>query len=308
MRNLAAWMIVGCGARTALPIDPGDASIGAPRDGGSTTPAPVPSACPRAFGRPQLVANVNTSFDDLCARLSPDEKTMWFTSDRGDSRPRPDGWELYVTTRAKTSDPFSVPTKLATLESNLEDGCPTVTGDGLRIFFQTRRTNGKLEIWSSTRSSTSVDFPAPSRVDALVPSGWETWNPYVLPDGSAIYHSGASSSGTHMHRAAAMGTSFGAPQPLLSLAMSQEQAPVVTQDERWIFYAQAGTMGGRDFDIYVSTRASTSVPFPTSTVVQELSTPGYEFATWISPDGCRMYFTSERAGGPGRDDIWMAER
>ena len=51
-----------------------------------------------------------------------------------------------------------------------------------------------------------------------------------------------------------------------------------------------------------------SPPFGTPTPVAELSTPTCEFPTWVSADGCQILLTSNRPGGLGLNDIWLAPR
>jgi hypothetical protein len=46
--------------------------------------------------------------------------------------------------------------------------------------------------------------------------------------------------------------------------------------------------------------------FGTPTHVDELATSSQDFPSWISPDGCRMYFWS--GGAAGDLDIWQATR
>jgi hypothetical protein len=49
-------------------------------------------------------------------------------------------------------------------------------------------------------------------------------------------------------------------------------------------------------------RATTTVPWGTPVQVTELDTPGADNPTWISPDGCRLYFESNE--GPGGAQPW----
>jgi len=102
----------------------------------STTPleAAPDTASPRrcdpnkAFDAPTLATGVNQlGTNDYDARLSPDELTIYFGSDRNADR-------LYVATRASTSQSFGAPAVVninATRPSN-----PTVSGDQLMLVLQ----------------------------------------------------------------------------------------------------------------------------------------------------------------------------
>lgn len=55
-------------------------------------------------------------------------------------------------------------------------------------------------------------------------------------------------------------------------------------------------------------RASTSDPWGTPAAVAELSSADNETTPEVSYDGLAIYFASNRAGGAGSNDIWMATR
>lgn len=84
-----------------------------------------------------------------------------------------------------------------------------------------------------------------------------------------------------------------------------DRGPVVTDNGLEIFFFRNTTSNG--YDIFVSTRATTSVAFgpPASST---LNTALDEVATWVSPDGLAVYIQSNRTGTLGSDDLWRAER
>ena len=61
-------------------------------------------------------------------------------------------------------------------------------------------------------------------------------------------------------------------------------------------------------DIYVATRASTSSPWSTPVLVTELSSPSFETTPEIAGDGLSITFASDRTGGLGGLDIYVATR
>ena len=63
--------------------------------------------------------------------------------------------------------------------------------------------------------------------------------------------------------------------------------------------------GGGLSDIWVATRSSRLAPFGAFTAVVSLNSTGNEYNLFLSPDGLRIYFASDR-GGPS--DNWFAER
>ena len=91
-----------------------------------------------------------------------------------------------------------------------------------------------------------------------------------------------------------------------------EFAPTLTSDGLSLYYGYNTGGPGGTVQVWSTTRASTStLTFATPAVVASLNpTNTKNIPGWLSPDGCRMYFASDRPGGgaQGSYDIWMATR
>jgi hypothetical protein len=61
-------------------------------------------------------------------------------------------------------------------------------------------------------------------------------------------------------------------------------------------------------DIWIARRASVNDPFGAPANVSELNTANNDQPGWLSPDGCRLYLYSDRTGGVGGTDLYIAER
>jgi hypothetical protein len=78
----------------------------------------------------------------------------------------------------------------------------------------------------------------------------------------------------------------------------------VTRDELVLYFARADlapTYG----NIWRATRTSTSDGFSHAELVVELASTFGEQATWVSPDGCRLYISREMGS---QADIFVASR
>ncbi len=282
------------------------ANGGAAGMAGADTGPDSPQTCLGPFQPPIPVAGVNSTEFDACARLSPDELNIFFTSNRNNAGTS-HSWDLYAASRVSVVEPFSNVIRLSSVNSDSEDACSSVTSDLLTLYFQTRRLTGSLEIWASTRVSVTAEFSVPLGVPALNPAGWDTWHPYVLPDSQAIYLSGQEpGQSIHMYRAALGPGGPSMPVKLDSLAWGEEQAPVPTPDELTLYFTRY--FPSTSCDIFVATRSSAAAEFGAEAKVVELSTSSYEHVSWVSPDGCRVYITSDRPGTMGDLDIWVASR
>ena len=242
--------------------------------------------------------------DDGTARLSADELTAYFYSDRAP------GYRIYSATRASRTDPFSTPQVVDGITSGAGGVLkfPTLTADALTIFFESD-PGSIFHVMVATRSTVAAQFSASAPV-AGVNAGPNDSEPFVLPDGSALYFiSNRSTSGgtTDLYRAA-RGTSgqFTTPTQVTTVnTPSTEYAPVLTPDELVLYYGSdrpdAPAKGG--LDIWMAKRTSADAAFEPPVNVQELNTAGHEVPDWISPDRCRIYFDRLGANGTVAQDL-----
>ncbi len=113
-----------------------------------------------AWGTPlNLGPAVNSTASETEPCVSADGLTLFFDSDRkgglGDS-------DLYMTTRPTTDDSWGQPVNLgAPVNSpSLERG-PSVSSDGLVLFFVSYRASEDSDLWMTTRVTISEPWPEP---------------------------------------------------------------------------------------------------------------------------------------------------
>jgi hypothetical protein len=269
--------------------DNGKATIAVDFDAG----APPPCDLGRPFGSAQIVAFTGFMGSRNDGRLTPDELSIYLASDA----------DLYFASRAVRSDAWGAPSLLSGLNSTSLDGHPSVTGDGLTIYFDSLRS-GMSHVYVAGRSSLQSTFGAPLVV-APADSVGIAGQPYILPNGNVLYFVAEVTPGNgQIFRAQRSTGDFGAPAAMAGINSSfDEQTPTVTPDELTMFFASRRTDGAAQggWDIWTSRRTSTGVPFGAPTNVQELNSFEDEKPNWISPDGCRLYF--DRGQG-----MYVAER
>lgn len=180
---------------------------------------------------------------------------------------------------------------------------PTVTADGLRLAFEDGR-----DVLLAVRPAEGAPFAIVGPL-ASDPAADDVV-PYLRPDGAALYF--ASTRGPmrsfDLYRAAVDGDRAALAVALDELNTPKEDwAPVVRSDDLEIFWSSArrdlGTAGG--WDLFTATRGAVSEPFSTVRHLAALSSPLAEHASWISPDGCRLYLWSDRGGDL---DLYLATR
>ncbi len=301
----------GGGTDTGVHADSGGADAPLPGDAGGGDAARVCDIT-RAFGTPVLLAGVNsdstTVVNDDMARLSPDELTIYFTSDRpGGTNSNND---IYTATRTSRTAPFGAPLPLGGINTPASEAWPTLTSDGLTMFFEST-TSGSYQVLVATRTTLVAQFSAAVPV-ANINVGPIDGQPFVLPDESALYFASSrtgTNGGLDLYRAArGVGGAFGPPAQVPTVnTPSQEYAPTPTADDLTLYFSSSRTDSPSkgDFDIWVSQRTSTAAAFSPPVNVQELNTAATERPGWVSSDNCRIYFTRRETTGLR---IYVAER
>lgn len=227
-----------------------------------------------AFAAPVLVGVNVPNFIDRAARLSPDETTIYFASTRdGDDR-------VYFAVRQSSTSAFLAPTIL--LQDGMDNDNPTVTADGKTLFVNrvSMLSAGAENVHTYTRGDPSGIFSNDALVN-VVSGASGSKQPYIVPDGSALYFSTA---GT-LRVSAKVSNAFTAPTSVFTTPVGTGYThPVVTDDELAIWFSS-------DAGVYFARRNSKLEQFGTPKLVPELNTALPARPTWISPDRCSLYLT-----------------
>jgi len=293
-------LLAGCGN---VPATPDASSVDAPPDIDAAPGRCSPTA---PFGAPVPLPGLNTAAHDYGAHGMPDELTAFFSRMPGEDARS----DIYVATRATTTAVFSTPTYVAGVNAGgLDNDGPSVTADGLTLYQTAPGQVAGYDIFVATRTSVAMPFASVGTVTAVSEAGVSEHGPYALPDGSALYFSRQEASGDHTFRSPVGPAGVGAPVAVGGLSPNDEQAgyPVVSADELTIYFtsSRADPLARGGGDIWIAHRASPSDPFDGPVIVDELNSSGNDSPTWISPDGCVLWFDSDRAGSY---DIYEARR
>jgi hypothetical protein len=110
-----------------------------------------------AFAAPTPLLELNTASFELLPRLSADELSIVFTSQRPEGRGATDLWQAR---RSSVAAPFGAPTNLAELNTNVDDTGAWLSSDGLIVLFASNRAGGqgRLDIWRARRASIEQPF------------------------------------------------------------------------------------------------------------------------------------------------------
>jgi hypothetical protein len=264
-------------------------------DAGDTTPPP---ACDQAkpFGKPVALTDLNSPLDDLIARLSSDLLTAYIGSDRGGSVN-----QIWRATRTTPTGTFATPTLLPVVNfPSADTEKPTITGDSLTLYasaFLPVDAGGRTShIYAFTRTSTGADFGAASPVTAtLIAGSVNERDPYVTPDGNELYFCSDAKTQLDIYVSKKVGGVFGAPTRITELAATTVALscnPFLSADGLTMYFFSNRPPSAGSTDIWVARRPTKTDPFGTPTAVSELNTTENDEPSWLSADGCTLWFSS----------------
>jgi len=147
-----------------------------------------------------LGAGVNTPFSDQNPSVFEDEDTgiiaLYFTS----NRPEGAGLDDIYASELQPDETFGAATLVTELSSPFSDRQPAIRRDGLEIFLASDRpgTFGMLDLWVSTRASTSDYWSDPLNLGSVVNSSFIDAAPAISFDARTLYFQSA-------HRSDAVG-------------------------------------------------------------------------------------------------------
>lgn len=273
------------------------------------TVAPPPCDLTREFGTPSVVASLSTPEDEGAARFSDDELTVWFDGTRGADA----SFDLYTAKRDAIDAAFADASALAVVNAeSSHEYSPAVSSDGQFLFFEraARATPTNSDLFVARLDAGEPDAPAP--IVELTTSGYEA-NPYVRGTGDEIWYAAVGPDNS-IDVFVAERTTTGVYGKARVAALSatppaNDDSPVVSSDGLVVFFASTRALPGlAGANIWMASRSSPGVTFDAPVPVANVNSSFDDRPTWISADGCRLYLSSNRPGGPGRQDILVATR
>ena len=278
-----------------------------------------PPACnvSKDFDPPVPVDGVNTAEDEGAARLTDDELTMYVDGSHAVDGP---SYGIYFTTRATVDSPFGQRTPFPstdTINTSDDEYAPNVTADDKTLVFE-RKTlaTSDSNFYIATRSNPGDPFGAVSTIANLNTPAYES-NVYLRDTATELWHVRkpiAANANTDISVATlTMGVGYVIDPPdgqleKVNLATSIEASPVISKNGLALYFASDRPGGPLGRNIWVATRSARGGKFNVPVIVANVNSDGRDYPGFISSDGCRLYLASDRAGGMGAADIYVAKK
>jgi len=221
-----------------------------------------------------------------------------------------------VTKRPTVSDPWDTTVNLGALvNSGAEDRAPSISADGLELYFHSDRSGGQgsVDIWVTTRETTEDDWSAPMNIGQGVNSSVFDRNPDISADGLTLYFvsnrpSGYGDTDFWVTTRTTKNADWGTPVHLGSTVNSSyaERQPTISADDLWLFFHSNRPGGSGGEDIWLTTRATKEDDWGAPVNLgPAINTSVFDGHPSILADGSTLYFMSNRPGGYGGYDLWQ---
>ncbi len=266
------------------------------------------------FGEPiNLGPTVNSPCSDGVPRITADGLELYFNSNRSGGYGNYDVW---VSTRETADSDWGEPMNLgSTINSSAVDGGPSISADGLTLFFESRRPGGygNNDLYVTTRQTSDDTFGPPVNLGPLVNSSARDQTPDISADGLSLFFmsnrpGGSGGDNVWFTTRETTHGEWSAPVNLGPNVNGSGQAgfPYISDDGLLLFFASIRAGGYGAVDIWLAKRSTKDdawgVPVNLGPVINSSKD---ELAVCISSDGSTLFFSSRRSGGVGDQDIWQ---
>ena len=218
---------------------------------------------------------------------------------------------------------FGTPTNLGpTINSSDTDATPSISVDGLSLYFQSKRPGGlgDRDLWVTMRATTDHEWGTPVWLGPTVNSSAPDFGPRISVDGLSLYFA----DGVHFQsiprpggfgqsdiwvasRATAWdpwGTPVNLGPPVNTGA--KEGGPTITGDGLTFVFDSDRPGGSGGYDLWMTTRPTVSDPWgPPVNLGPSVNSSALDAEPSISVEGLVLFFMSNRTGDY---DIWVTTR
>jgi hypothetical protein len=232
-----------------------------------------------------------------------------------------------VTKQTKADFVFGEPTNLGpTVNSGSYDEAPSISTDGLSLYFGSWRSGGygNNDLWVSTRPSTEDEWGEPENLGSTVNTSDREGGPRISADGLSLYFNSTRPGGYEptlwgdvwVTERATTSDPWGDPVNLGPIVNTPSHAfaASISHDGLSLFFGSDRAGGSGNDDIWVTTRATKDdlweKPVNLGTTVNG---PTHDADPSISADGLALFFSDYalapyRPGGYGNADLWITTR
>lgn len=262
--------------------------------------------------RPVPLANVCTVYDEYTANLSPDNEFLYFIRKVPDSRSKV-GYREIFTESGNNNWNFDKGEELPppfNMANN--NGAASITADNKTMYFVVCQNNEykACDIWYSERQPAGWTNMTPVAGKLNIGTEWDS-QPSISFDGKEMIFvsdraGGYGGSDLYISRKMPDGT-WSAGQNLGPVINSDknELTPFLHSDSKTLYFSSKGHSSLGGYDIFYSRQGADGAWSKPKNIGSPINTENDEISFFVSLDGKRGFFSSDKLKGPGGKDIFM---
>lgn len=235
--------------------------------------------------------------------------------------------DLFVSHRGRPRDAWGAPVPLVTINTpTFHERNPALSSDELLLFFSSDRNVdgadnpvgfGSLDLYYCRRAKGTGDsgWSAPVNLGPNINGPANEVGPAFLENEggvAALYFTSTRRGNADIYRSVVTFAQDGSPSVsppsyVAELNSATEDArPAIRNDGlELIFHSRRPPSLGRD--LWASTRATVLDPWSSPIQLSSVNSTDNDLQANLSDDGETLFFSSNRPGGLGQDDIWMSK-
>jgi len=222
---------------------------------------------------------------------------------------------LFGSRNANADFTFGTPVNLGpVVNSDAVDWHSSITTDNLELYFASYRSDGygDLDIWVITRELPQDPWGPPVNLGPNINSSDYEGDPCPSADGLTLYYV-SDTTGLMKTTRATKSDNWGPPValgPAINTGSADWVFPAISPDDLQLYLSEywgLAPSGYGEADLWVSTRPDISDAWgPPQNLGPIVNSSAHERYPSISFDGQLLLFSSNRSGGFGGDDMWIA--
>jgi hypothetical protein len=231
-----------------------------------------------------------------------------------------DGFTLLATSNPLRVLSWCPPVNIGeTVNSPFQDFYPSITPNGLSLYFESDRPGGEgaIDLWVSRRENLSSPWQTPQNLGPLINGPREERGANFTPDGLTMYFSSDRPEGyggldfyvttrTDPNDDFGWGPAENLGPPINTEDILEAGGVFQLDAEGNITHLYFIRHPNPNHDILVSTLGPSG--WETPVYVTEVNTEFHEVRPWVTRDGLRMFLASARPGGFGQRDLYLSTR
>ena len=267
------------------------------------------------FGEPVNIGPaLNSSFGETVDYISADGLEMYYDSDRPGGQ---GDWDVYVTRRSTPDSDWGAPVNLGSAVNSAQpDYGAAFSADGLELYSSSYNRPGGyggIDIWITRRTTKSDPWGQAVNAGPKINTTADEALPWISKDGLEMYFTsnkpGSQSYDIWVARRTTRDSDWGTPVNLgLTVNSASVDESASLSEDGLTLYVMSNRAGGYGaYDIWLTKRRTVADGWgQAKNAGPKVNSPGFEYGARVSPDGCTLYFGSERPGGLGGfGDIWQ---